>query len=128
MKDAIAKVKEFHRVYKCPIGEKPSSELVTRELRILRDSLLQEEVDELKDAEKVKDLVEITDALADILYIVYGTAITYGLEDVLPLAFDEVHRSNMSKLDEHGNPIFRIDGKVLKGLNYTPPNIKQFLE
>jgi len=73
------------------------------------------------------DLVEITDALADQLYILLGTMISHGMQNIIEDVFDEVHRSNMSKLGEDGKPIYREDGKVLKGPNFSPPNIEQFL-
>jgi predicted HAD superfamily Cof-like phosphohydrolase len=71
--------------------------------------------------------VGVADAIADCLYILYGTALEWGLGDKLPVIFDEVHRSNMSKLGADGKPIYREDGKILKGENYTPPQIKDIV-
>lgn len=90
-------------------------------LRKLRKDLLEEEFNEYLTGEENNDLVEIADALADIIYIAYGTGVTYGLP--MDEIFDEVHRSNMSKLGEDGKPIYREDGKVLKGPNYFKPDI-----
>jgi|TARA_R110001592_G_scaffold348018_1_gene641897 predicted HAD superfamily Cof-like phosphohydrolase len=91
----------------------------------LRLDLIQEEVDELTYAIDNNNLVEIADALTDILYVVYGAGHAYGID--LDKCFDEVHASNMSKLNEEGKPIYREDGKVLKGSNYFEPNLSQFL-
>ncbi len=85
---------------------------------------LESEAHDLNDA---GDIVGIADALADLLYVVYGTVDTHGLSDKMPAIFSEVHRSNMSKLGEDGRPIYRSDGKVLKGPNYSPPAISDIL-
>mgnify|MGYP003343800326 FL=1 len=90
-------------------------------LRKLRDDLIDEERDELKIALDAGDVVKVADALADILYVVYGTADTYGIP--IDACFREVHRSNMAKLDENGKPIKRADGKFLKPPGWTPPDI-----
>lgn len=94
--------------------------------RKLRKKLLREEYNEYLDGEDNDDLVEIADALCDILYIVYGTGITYGLP--MKELFDEVHRSNMSKLGEDGKPIRREDGKILKGPNYFKPDLASIVD
>lgn len=91
----------------------------------LRTALLEEEVQELAVASEARDLVGIADALADIVYVVYGTALTYGID--LDLVLREVHRSNMSKLDLDGKPILREDGKVLKSAQYFRPQIARVL-
>ena len=91
----------------------------------LRLDLIDEECRELKDAVEAKDIVEVADALADLLYVVYGAGHAFGIN--LDLAFNLVHVSNMSKFDDDGNPIYRADGKVLKGPNYFPPKIKRAL-
>ena len=93
--------------------------------RDLRKKLLAEEYTEYTTAEAEDDIVEIADALADLIYIACGTAVAYGIP--LDRVFAEVHRSNMSKLGENGRPIYRDDGKVLKGPTYSPPNIKTIL-
>jgi predicted HAD superfamily Cof-like phosphohydrolase len=116
-------VKEFHEAFGQRIGEKP--EFPGREERILRRKLITEEFNELSDAEYANDLVEVADAIADIIYIACGTAVSYGipLDDV----FAEVHRSNMAKLVD-GKVIRREDGKVQKPEGWTAPDIKSVLE
>ena len=91
----------------------------------LRLDLIDEECRELKDAVEAKDIVEVVDALTDLLYVVYGAGHAFGIN--LDLAFNNVHASNMSKMGEDGKPIYREDGKVLKGPNYFPPKIKRAL-
>ena len=92
----------------------------------LRYDLIKEELNELEQAMKTKNLNEIADALTDILYVAYGAGCAYGID--LDKCFKEVQRSNMSKLGKDGKPIFNDKGKVMKGPNYTEPNLKQFLE
>ena len=92
----------------------------------LRYDLIKEELNELEDAMKTKNLKEIADALTDILYVTYGAGFAYGIN--LDKCFKEVQRANMSKLDEDGKPIFNEKGKVMKGPNYREPNLKQFVE
>lgn len=112
-------VREFHRTYECNISEHCT--LPDNQERNLRISLLREEFEEYLEAEKGNNIVEIADALADMLYIINGTCVSYGIP--IEEIFQEVHSSNMSKLDENGNVIRRSDGKVLKGPNYFKPNI-----
>tara|TARA_B110001454_G_scaffold198775_1_gene203121 strand:+ start:417 stop:788 length:372 start_codon:yes stop_codon:yes gene_type:complete len=92
----------------------------------LRFDLIKEELNELEQAMKEKNLKEVADALADILYVTYGAGCAYGID--LDKCFKEVQRSNMSKLGEDGKPIFNEKGKVMKGPNYIEPNLKQFVE
>jgi len=92
----------------------------------LRYDLIKEELNELQNAIKIKNLKEIADALTDILYVTYGAGHAYGID--LDKCFSEVQRSNMSKLGEDGKPIYNEKGKVMKGPNYTEPNLKQFVE
>ena len=92
----------------------------------LRYDLIQEELDELKQGMKTKNLKEIADALTDILYVTYGAGYAYGID--LDKCFKEVQRANMSKLGKDGKPIYNEKGKVMKGPNYTAPNLKQFVE
>ena len=92
----------------------------------LRYDLIKEELNELEQAMKSKDLKEIADALTDILYVTYGAGFAYGID--LDKCFKEVQRANMSKLGKDGKPIFNEKGKVMKGPNYSEPNLKQFLE
>ena len=94
----------------------------------LRFILMQEENLEYLEAAKNKDIVEVADALGDILYILCGTILTHGLQHKIVEVFNEIQRSNMSKLDINGKPVFREDGKILKGPNYFKPNIKEILE
>lgn len=116
-------VHEFHRVYECNISGKP--QLPSEAERELRRSLLEEEFKEYLLAEQDNDLVEIADALADMLYIINGTCVSYGIP--IDEIFNEVHASNMSKLDENGQVVRRSDGKVLKGPNYFKPKISEIL-
>jgi len=92
----------------------------------LRLDLIKEELKELEEAMNNKDLKEIADALTDILYVTYGAGFAYGIN--LDKCFKEVQRANMSKLDENGKPIYNDKGKVMKGPNYSEPNLKQFVE
>ena len=92
----------------------------------LRYDLIKEELDELEEAMKTENLKEIADALTDILYVTYGAGYAYGIN--LDKCFKEVQRANMSKLDTNGKPIFNEKGKVMKGPNYTKPDLKQFVE
>lgn len=89
---------------------------------------MKEENEEYLDACKQGDLVEVADALGDQLYILCGTILKHGLQHKIEEVFDEIQRSNMSKLDEQGQPIFREDGKILKGENYFKPNIRKILD
>lgn len=123
MRHPFDSVREFHETYNLARGESPA--LPDEPLRQLRIDLLREEMDEYIQGETKDDIVEIADALADIIYIACGTAVAYGIP--LDRVFAEVHRSNMSKLGEDGKPIYREDGKVLKGPNYTPPDVKGIL-
>lgn len=94
-------------------------------LAALRLDLINEEVQELRDGLGKKSMLEIADALTDILYVVYGAGHAFGID--LDECFNEVHRSNMTKLGEDGRPLYREDGKVMKGPNYEDPNLEQFL-
>ena len=89
--------------------------------------MAKEELDEYLEACNNGDIIEVADALADQLYILMGTMVSHGMGDVIEDIFDEVHRSNMSKLGVDGKPIYREDGKVLKGPNYSPPNVSKYL-
>ena len=119
------KVKEFMNAFGQEVVTKPDwPKAETMELRM---DLIEEEVGELNEAifDASGDLVEVADALADILYVVYGAGHAFGID--LDKCFDEVHRSNMSKLGEDGKPIYREDGKVLKGESFSEPNLKEVL-
>lgn len=120
-------VQEFHETYGLPVeAQQTTGSEQTKDLRI---NLLQEELDELKEALANNDIVETLDALIDLQYVLDGAFLSFGLQDVKMEAFDEVHRSNMSKLGEDGKPIRREgDGKVMKGPNYFKPDITQFIK
>ncbi len=126
MKDKINAVKEFHTAYKIGYRKTPKADL-GKDKNELRFNLMQEENQEYLEAAKNNDLVEVADALGDMLYILCGTIIEHGMQDKIEEVFNEIQRSNMSKLGEDGQPIYREDGKVLKGPNYFKPNIADIL-
>ena len=105
---------------------KNKPEFPNEKIQDLRISLIEEELSELKEAIENKDIKEVADALTDILYVTYGAGHAFGID--LDKCFDEVQRSNMSKLDENGKPIFNEHGKVLKGPNYFKPNLEKFIK
>ncbi|MBI2271541.1 MAG: nucleoside triphosphate pyrophosphohydrolase family protein [Bacteroidetes bacterium] len=124
--EKVHKVKEFHEVFL--IGNRENPEVnVSEQEYMLRYNLLKEENDEYLEACKSGNLVEVADALGDQLYIIFGTILRHGLHHKIEEVFDEIHRSNMSKLDEEGKPIFREDGKIMKSNNYFKPDIKKVL-
>lgn len=125
-KTAIKPVEDFHETFK--IGNAHKITLIEERDYLLRYNLIKEENDEYLEACKKNDIVEIADALGDQLYILCGTILKHGLQHKIEEVFNEIHRSNMSKLDENGNPIFREDGKILKSTNYFKPDIKKILE
>ena len=127
MIDKFNKVKKFHEVFLIGNEKKPTA-VIDRNTFLLRHRLMQEENEEYLDACENGDMVEIADALGDMLYIWCGTVLKHGMQDIICDIFDEIQRSNMSKLDENYQPIFRQDGKILKGVNYFKPNIKGILE
>jgi len=127
MKNKIAAVQAFHKAFSLGMEESPTSEL-TKEKNLLRFNLMKEENEEYLEAANNNDLVEVADALGDMLYILCGTIIEHGMQHKIEEVFNEIQRSNMSKLGADGKPIFREDGKVLKGPNYFRPNIKEILE
>lgn len=118
-------VAEFHRSFGLPIATAPTL-AVPLELLELRQKLLVEELRELVAAIDEDDLVAVADALGDMVYVLYGTAVTFGIN--LDAVLAEIHKSNMSKLGPNGSPILRHDGKVLKGPDYHPPAIKEALQ
>jgi predicted HAD superfamily Cof-like phosphohydrolase len=126
MKSNIEKVAHFHEVFKIGNNNEPS--FLTDKESDLRFNLLKEENEEYLEACKSGNMVEIADALGDILYITFGTIMRHGLQHKIQEVFDEIQQSNMSKLDENGNPIFREDGKILKSEKYFKPDIKSILE
>jgi predicted HAD superfamily Cof-like phosphohydrolase len=126
MKKQVKQLKEFHKVYNLPIRSIPT--IIPQKEFNLRHRILREEVFELLIAQKNKDIVEVADAIIDCMYILIGTAVQFGIADKLEDCFNEIHRSNMSKLNEQGKPIMRADGKVLKGNLYSPPNLSPILK
>lgn len=123
----LEQVQEFHETYGLPVHDAPN--LTCEQTKELRINLLQEELDELKEALKNNDPQETLDALIDLQYVLDGAFLSFGLSAVKELAFDEVHRSNMSKLGADGKPIRREgDGKVMKGPNYFAPDLGKFVK
>jgi predicted HAD superfamily Cof-like phosphohydrolase len=125
--EKINKVKEFHSTFGLEYHESPVS-AIDQKIVDLRHRLMQEENDEYLEACRNNDLVQIADALGDKMYILFGTIVAHGLQYKIEEIFDEIHRSNMSKLDDEGKPIYREDGKILKSSNYFLPDIASFLE
>ncbi|RZJ51787.1 MAG: hypothetical protein EOO44_13845 [Flavobacterium sp.] len=126
MKKQIDAVKEFHTAFNIGHSETPLAD-VGEAKKYLRYNLMKEENEEYLDAVQKNDLVEIADALGDMMYILCGTIIEHGLQDKMEAIFDEIQRSNMSKLGEDGKPIYREDGKVMKGPNYFKPDFTKLL-
>jgi predicted HAD superfamily Cof-like phosphohydrolase len=124
-KEIIHQVERFHNAF--GIENHTSPNLLDEAGSTLRYNLMKEENEEYLEAAKKGDLVEIADALGDQLYILCGTLLRHGLQDKIEAIFSEIQRSNMSKLDANGKPIYREDGKVLKSELYFRPNIGQFL-
>ncbi len=117
------RVKTFMETFGQEVKTKPS--FSADKINKLRYDLIKEELDELKDAMKNKDLLEVADALTDILYVTYGAGHAFGID--LDKCFEEVQNSNMSKLDNNGTPIYNEDGKVMKGPKYFKPNLSKYI-
>ena len=117
-------VKIFMKTFGQMVRTKP--QFPDEETMQLRYDLIKEELNELEQAMKTKDLKEVADALTDIIYVTYGAGYAYGIN--LDKCFKEVQRANMSKLGKDGKPIYNDRGKVMKGPNYLAPNLKQFVE
>ena len=117
------KVGTFMKTFGQDVKTKPS--FSTEKINKLRLDLIREELDELTEAMNNKDLLEVADALTDILYVTYGAGHAFGIN--LDKCFDEVQKSNMSKLDENGKPIYNEFGKVMKGPNYFKPDLSKYL-
>ena len=117
------KVKNFMQTFGQDVKSKPS--FSTEKINRLRYNLIKEELSELKEAMDNKDILEVADALTDILYVTYGAGHAFGID--LDACFNEVQNSNMSKLDENGKPIYNDSGKVMKGPNYFKPDLSKFL-
>jgi len=127
MKNKIAAVHEFHTAFGLGIKNEPTANLGNAK-NTLRFNLMKEENEEYLEAAEEGDLVEVADALGDMLYILCGTIIEHGMQDKIEEVFNEIQRSNMSKLGADGKPIYREDGKVLKGPNYFKPDIAAILD
>ena len=127
MKKRISAVRQFHTAFGLGMKEEPTADLGLAK-NTLRFNLMKEENEEYLEAANNNDLVEVADALGDMLYILCGTIIEHGMQHKIEEVFDEIQRSNMSKLGEDGKPIYREDGKVLKGPNYFKPSIKEILQ
>ena len=119
----FSKVGIFMKTFGQDVKNKPS--FSTDKINKLRVDLIKEELEELNEAMKNKDLLEVADALTDILYVTYGAGHAFGID--LDKCFNEVQNSNMSKLDSNGKPIYNFDGKVMKGPNYFKPDLKKFV-
>jgi len=119
----FSKVGIFMKTFGQDVKNKPS--FSTDKINKLRVDLIKEELEELNEAMKNKDLLEVADALTDILYVTYGAGHAFGID--LDKCFNEVQNSNMSKLDSNGKPIYNNDGKVMKGPNYFKPDLKKFV-
>ena len=117
------KVGIFMKTFGQEVKDKPA--FSTEKINKLRIDLIKEELDELTEAMKNNDLLEVADALTDILYVTYGAGHAFGID--LDKCFDEVQNSNMSKLDENGKPIYNESGKVMKGSNYFKPDLSKFV-
>ena len=126
MKKQIEAVKEFHTAFKIGYRETQKADL-GEDKNTLRFNLMKEENEEYFEAAQNNDMVEVADALGDMLYILCGTIIEHGMQHKIEEVFDEIQKSNMSKLGEDGQPIYREDGKVLKGPNYFKPNIAEII-
>ena len=127
MQKQLNAVKIFHETYGLGVSTEMKADLgkLKNELRF---NLMKEENEEYLEACKDGNLTEIADALGDMMYILFGTIVRHGLQHKIEEVFTEIHRSNMSKLDENGKPIYREDGKILKSNLYFKPQIKEVLE
>jgi predicted HAD superfamily Cof-like phosphohydrolase len=126
MKSKIKSVALFHESFGLGISKSPKADLGHEKNR-LRYNLMDEENKEYFEAAEADDLVEVADALGDMLYILCGTILEHGMQHKIEEVFEEIQRSNMSKLGSNGKPIYREDGKVLKGPDYFSPDIKAIL-
>ena len=126
MKKKIKAVQEFHEAFGLGVEQRPVANLSVQKLK-LRFDLMDEENKEYLEAAENDDLIEVADALGDMLYILCGTILEHGMQHKIEEVFNEIQRSNMSKLGADGKPIYREDGKVMKGPNYFKPNIESIL-
>ncbi len=126
MKNKIKAVELFHNAFGLGVSQEMQADLGTAKNK-LRFNLMDEENKEYLEAAESNDLIEVADALGDMLYILCGTILEHGMQYKIEEVFEEIQRSNMSKLGSDGRPIYREDGKVLKGPNYFKPDIKEIL-
>ena len=127
MQKQIKHVERFHNAFGITNKNEPTATLDAKTI-MLRYKLMREENEEYLEAAEQEDMVEIADALGDMLYILCGTILSHGMQHKIDEVFEEIQRSNMSKLDAEGKPIYREDGKVLKSELYFKPNIAAILE
>jgi predicted HAD superfamily Cof-like phosphohydrolase len=127
MQKQLNAVSEFHTAFGLGVSQTLKGDLGEQKNK-LRFDLMKEENEEYLEAVQNNDIIEIADALGDMLYILCGTILEHGLQHKIEAVFDEIQRSNMSKLGEDGKPIYREDGKVLKGPNYFKPNFEEILK
>ena len=125
MQKQLKAVEIFHNTYGLNVSSKPH---LNKDISELRFNLMKEENEEYLQAAQDGNIIEIADALGDMLYILCGTILEHGLQHKIEAVFDEIQRSNMSKLDDNGKPIYRADGKVMKGPNYFKPDLKKLFE
>lgn len=126
MEEIIDHVRQFHDAFGIENGKKPQADIPKEQIE-LRHRLMHEENEEYLEAALNGDLVEVADALGDQLYILCGTILKHGLQHKIVEVFEEIQRSNMSKLDKDGKPIYREDGKILKSDQYFKPNLAQIV-
>ena len=127
LSEVINHVKDFHNAFKIKNNESPTIDIDDKSI-LLRYKLMREENEEYLEAAQEGDLVEVADALGDMLYILCGTILSHGMQYKIAEVFEEIQRSNMSKLDKDGQPIYREDGKVMKSELYFKPNIQKILD
>ncbi len=127
MESKLNAVEQFHKTFGMGVSETQIADLGERK-NLLRFNLMDEENKEYLEAANNNDMVEVADALGDMLYILCGTILEHGMQHKITEVFNEIQRSNMSKLGADGKPIYREDGKVLKGPDYFKPNIASILE
>ena len=127
IKNELNAVAKFHDAFGIESADSPSVNIPEQTI-LLRHNLMKEENEEYLEAAQKNDLIEVADALGDMLYILCGTILSHGMQHKITEVFKEIQRSNMSKLGPDGKPIYREDGKVLKGPNYFKPDIATILE
>jgi predicted HAD superfamily Cof-like phosphohydrolase len=126
MRDQLDRLLDFHQTFGVHIETEPTADL-PEDVITLRIKLLTEELCEYRQAARDGNLLEVADALTDLLYVLLGTVVSHGLQDDAEELFDEVHRSNMSKLNHGGRPVLRDDGKVLPSAGFSPPDLRKIL-